>query len=153
MRGKTIGLAVVGLAVLVLAGSLVLGMRGGGAVGEAGGAGPGESGPRVRVEVLNAAGLPGLARLGTERLREAGFDVVYYGNGRAFASDTSLVLDRAGNPGAAHEVSAAIGIPRVESRPDTTLFLEVTVVLGTDWVGAPSPAADSAAADTAEAGS
>lgn len=148
MRPGTIALAGVGLAVLVLAGSLVLGMRadGGGATEPA----EEESAVRIRVEVLNAAGVPGLARLATERLREAGFDVVFFGNARSFAPESSLVLHRAGSPDAANEVARAIQIPRVESRPDTTLFLEVTVVLGKDWAGAP---ADSAAADSAESGS
>ena len=35
---------------------------------------------RVRVEVLNAGGVPGMASRATDHLRESGFDVVYYGN-------------------------------------------------------------------------
>jgi hypothetical protein len=96
-------------------------------------------GERVRVEVLNAAGVPGLARIATDRLRDAGFDVVYFGNNRGFAPESSLVLDRVGKPEHADEVARAIEIPRVLSRPDSTLYLEVTVVLGKDWSGVPAP--------------
>ena len=96
-------------------------------------------GERVRVEVLNAAGIPGLARTATDRLRDAGFDVVYFGNNRGFAPDSSLVLDRVGKRALADDVARAIEIPRVASRPDTSLYLEVTVVLGKDWVGIPAP--------------
>ena len=97
------------------------------------------AGERVRVEVLNAAGIPGMARAATDRLRDAGFDVVYFGNNRGFAPESSLVLDRVGKPAVAQQVARAIDIPRVDSRPDTTLYLEVTVVLGKDWSGIPAP--------------
>jgi hypothetical protein len=90
---------------------------------------------RIRVEVLNAAGIPRLAQRGTDQLRDGGFDVVYFGNARGFHRDTSLVLDRVGDPAAAAAVAEAIGIERVRSEPDTSLYLEATVVLGRDWVG------------------
>jgi hypothetical protein len=99
---------------------------------------PMTAGARVRVEVLNAAGQAGLARLATGTLRDHGFDVVHYGN--ASAADSSIVLHRAGNPGAAHAVARAIGVRRVESRPDTTLYLDVSVILGSDWQPPTPPA-------------
>lgn len=102
-------------------------------------------GERVRVEVLNAAGVPGLARVATRTLRERGFDVVYFGNARGFAPESTLVIDRVGRAETAREVAAALEVERVLSRPDSTLLLEVTVVIGRDWKGAPPPA-DSAAA-------
>ncbi len=89
--------------------------------------------PRVRIEVLNGAGRAGLAREATERLRDRGFDVVYFGNDRAFGRDSSVVLDRVGSEEAARAVAAALGIPAVRSDPDSTLLLEVTVILGKDW--------------------
>lgn len=93
---------------------------------------------RIRVEVLNAAGVAGLARAGTERIRAAGYDVVYYGNAAAFGRDTSVVLDRSGRPDAARAVAAAMDIPLVLERPDTSLYLDVTVILGRDWSGIPA---------------
>jgi len=91
------------------------------------------AGPRTRVEVLNAAGRAGLARAATERLRAQGFDVVYFGNASGFGRDSSIVLDRAGDPAAAAAVAKALGIPTVRSEPDPGLYLEVTVILGLDW--------------------
>lgn len=88
---------------------------------------------RVRVEVLNAAGIPRLAQRGTELLRDQGFDVVFYGNASGFPPDSSVVVDRVGDLAAAMAVAEAIGIERVRLDPDSTLYLEVTVVLGEDW--------------------
>lgn len=86
----------------------------------------------VRVEVLNAAGRPGLARLATGQLRDAGFDVVYFGNAES-RQDSSAVIDRAGRPEAARAVAAALGIARVVSQLEPGLQLEATVLLGLDW--------------------
>ena len=100
---------------------------------------PGEQGTdRVRVEVLNAAGIPGLARRATERLRDSGFDVVYFGNSSSFGPDSSLVVDRAGKLEVAQAVARAVEISTVRSEPDPSLYLEATVVLGRDWSGAAS---------------
>ena len=108
-------------------------------------AAPGE---RVRVEVLNAAGIPGLARVVTRTLRERGFDVVYFGNARGFSPESTLVIDRVGREENAREVAAALEVERVRSRPDSTLLLEVTVVVGRDWKGArEAAAADSASSE------
>ncbi len=87
---------------------------------------------RVRVQVLNGSNRSGLARLATDQLRDAGFDVVNIGNA-ASPAKMSVVLDRAGNPEVAQRVAAALGITRIESRPDTALYLEVTVILGPDF--------------------
>lgn len=134
-------LVAVALAVLVLIGSLVAGVREGDRDPRVvGGAGIDDlSDDRVRVEVLNAAGITGLARSATERLRSAGYDVVYYGNAPAFGRDTSVVLDRLGKPDAARSVADAVGIPLVREAMDTTLYLDVTVIVGTDWEGIPAP--------------
>jgi hypothetical protein len=102
------------------------------------------AGERVRVEVLNAAGIPGLARVVTRTLRERGFDVVYFGNARGFSPESTLVIDRVGREETAREVADALEVERVRSRPDSTLLLEVTVVVGRDWKGA----RDVAAADS-----
>lgn len=85
------------------------------------------------MEVLNAAGRPGLARRGTERLRARGFDVVYFGNATGDRADSSVVIDRTGNLAAARAVADALGIRNVISRPDFNLYLDATVVLASDW--------------------
>lgn len=94
-----------------------------------------ELGGVVRVEVLNAAGTPDIARHATERLRSAGFDVVYYGNADAFDRDSSVVLDRSNRLDAARAVADVLGIRNVRSRPDSNLYLDVSVLLGREWRG------------------
>ncbi len=89
---------------------------------------------RVRVEVLNAGGREDMARLATDHLRDRGFDVVYFGNAETFGQDSTVVLDRAGRPRAAAAVGQALGTSRVESQPDSNLYLDVTVLLGSGWV-------------------
>jgi hypothetical protein len=144
-----VGLFLTLLAVAALIGSLawgLLGGRGGPSSSlpepDAREAPPAASVPapaaRVRVEVLNASGRPGLAREGTRILRDAGFDVVSFGNAEGYSPDSSLVLDRAGRIETARRVADAVGIRRVQARPDANLYLDATVVLGRDWRSAPS---------------
>ena len=89
---------------------------------------------RVRVEVLNAGGREGMARLATDHLRDRGFDVVYFGNAEDFGQDSTIVLDRAARPQAAAAVGQALGTDWVESQPDANLYLDVTVLLGSGWL-------------------
>ncbi|HEX7050986.1 MAG TPA: LytR C-terminal domain-containing protein [Longimicrobiales bacterium] len=95
------------------------------------------SGARLRIEVLNAGGRAGMARAATHRLRDRGFDVVYYGNAEEFGRDSSVVVDRVGDLESARAVADALGIRAVATHPDSTLLLEVTVLLGKDWRPAP----------------
>ncbi len=93
---------------------------------------------RVRVEVLNATRIRGLARRGTFVLRDRGFDVVSIGTS-AQQSESTLVLDRTNHPDWAQRVARALGGARVEARPDSTLYVDVTVLLGRAWRPPPEP--------------
>ena len=88
--------------------------------------------PRVRVQVLNATKTRGLARRATLYLRDQGFDVVDMGTTAAMR-DTTLVLDRSNHPDWARTVATSLGTARVESRPDTSRYLDVTVLIGSSW--------------------
>jgi len=87
---------------------------------------------RVRVEVINATRTSGLARQATRLLRDRGFDVVTYGTS-GVTQDTTVVLDRSSHPDWARRVGQALGGARVEARPDTSRYVDVTVVLGATW--------------------
>jgi hypothetical protein len=87
---------------------------------------------RIKVEVLNASGQRGLARRATFALRDAGFDVVRFANDPV-RRDSTLVLSRSGRDDWADLVARALGGARVESRPDSARYLDVTVLLGADW--------------------
>ena len=89
-------------------------------------------GVRIKVEVLNASGQRGLARRATFALRDAGFDVVRVSNDPTYR-DSTLVLIRSGKDDWARLVARALGGARVESRPDSLRYLDVTVLLGSDW--------------------
>ncbi len=88
---------------------------------------------RVTVDVLNAGGVDGMARVATDHLREAGFDVVSVGNASSFDQDSTTVIDRAGSLQKAAAVADALGVRAVVSEPDANLFVDVTVRLGSDW--------------------
>jgi hypothetical protein len=89
-------------------------------------------GKRVLVEVLNGSGRRGLARAATRVLRQAGFDVVYFGTVRETGSPT-VALARRGDSTAAARVARALGASAVRVATDTLLRLDVTVILGDDY--------------------
>jgi len=91
-------------------------------------------GRAIRVEVINGAGVRRLARRATEHLRELGFDVVYYGNAEQFDRDSSVAIARTDSIEPARRVADALGVLRVERRVDHNLFLDVSLILGRDWV-------------------
>lgn len=103
---------------------------------------------RVRVEVLNAGASQGAARRVTDRLRDDGFDVVFYGNAASFGRDSSVVLDRTGHVAEARSVADALGIRKVVSQPDSNLYLDVSVLLGKDWLSGGGPMGTAAQART-----
>jgi len=89
-------------------------------------------GVRVRVQVLNATRTRGLGRRATHYLRDRGFDVVEIGTARE-TRDSTLVLDRSGHPEWAALVGELLGGAPVEARPDSSRYLDVTVLIGASW--------------------
>lgn len=89
-------------------------------------------GVRVRVQVLNTTGRRGLGRRAMLHLRAHGFDVVELGNASP-ARDSTLVIDVSGNPEWAERAAAAMGDAKVESRPDSSRYLDAVVLVGRSW--------------------
>ena len=87
---------------------------------------------RVRVQVVNATTVRGLARRATRYLRDRGYDVVEVGT-TGQRRDATLVLDRSGHREWAARVARAMGGAPVEARPDTSRYLDVTVLVGRSW--------------------
>jgi hypothetical protein len=128
MKRKTLGLALVG-AVLAVATATALPAR----RGLSHAAKPSDrSGQRVRVQVLNATRVRGLCRRAMLYLRDQGFDVVEVGTTKVL-QDTTLVLDRSRHPEWAQNIATSLGGARVETRPDTSRYLDVTVLVGSSW--------------------
>jgi hypothetical protein len=96
-------------------------------------------GVRIRVEVRNASTVQGLARRATFHLRDRGFDVVESGNSDE-KHDSTIVLDRSRHPEWARLVANAMGdaTPVVES-PDSTHYVDITVLVGPSWRPPPKP--------------
>ncbi|HEX8453675.1 MAG TPA: LytR C-terminal domain-containing protein [Longimicrobium sp.] len=147
-RLQTFGIFATLVLVAVLIGSLVAGVMKGRSRAALPAAADSPSAPtaadavpagRVRVQVLNASGRPGLAREATRVLRDRGFDVKEFGNGQGFPPDSSVVLDRVGRIEVARQVADAVGIRRITARPDSNLYLDATVVLGRDWSAPRAP--------------
>ncbi|HEU5217289.1 MAG TPA: LytR C-terminal domain-containing protein [Gemmatimonadales bacterium] len=89
-------------------------------------------GDHIVVEVLNGSGKRGLARTATRALRQAGFDVVYFGTVPDSIA-TTQVLARRGDSLAAVRVARALGGARTALKTDTLLRVDVTVLLGGDY--------------------
>jgi hypothetical protein len=90
------------------------------------------AGVRIRVQVLNATSTRGLAQRATDLLRDRGFDVVEIGTNRE-KMDSTLVLDRSNHPDWAKRVAAVLGGAKVLERPDSSHYLDVTVLIGGSW--------------------
>ncbi len=87
---------------------------------------------RIRVEVMNGAGTRGLARRATAAMRDAGFDVVGSGNWTE-RLDSSLVVVRNGRMDWGALAAEALGGARVIARPDSSRYLDLTIVVGAAW--------------------
>jgi hypothetical protein len=136
-RMEAIGAAAVLIACAAFIASFAFGLRGSGSERTVTPARPGsvaDPAPREgRLEVLNASGRAGVARATTLRLRDAGYDVVFFGNASAALGDSTVVISRVTDDAVARHVARTLDITRVASQPDATLFLDATVVLGRDW--------------------
>ncbi len=90
------------------------------------------AGVRIKIEVMNASTVRGLARRATMHLRDRGFDVVAVGTSRD-RRDSTLVVDRSGHPEWARLVGNAMGGAAVELRRDSSRYLDITVLVGASW--------------------
>ena len=88
-------------------------------------------GVRIKVEVLNGTRTKGLARRATFFLRDRGFDVVGSGTNAAQRTST-IVYNRSGHADWAARVGRAMNSP-VVNLPDSSRYLDVTVILGANW--------------------
>lgn len=89
----------------------------------------------IQVEVLNGAGVPGLATVFTNKLRDNGFDVVESGNFDTYDIKETLVIDRSGILENAKKVAKALGVSEknVIQELAPSYFLDATIVIGSDY--------------------
>ena len=95
---------------------------------------------KVTVEVLNAGGSIGAARVGTLLLRRARLDVVYFGNADSAQSGRvrNQVLIRRGDTTGVGRVIEALGTAEVVEAPDPARLVDLTVLLGKEFATATS---------------
>lgn len=91
------------------------------------------AGERIRVEVLNGSGVTGLARAVTQRLRNGGLDVVYFGSDSTGTLDSTQVLVRQGDAAMGARVRRVLGSGSVRAAPDPSRLVDVSVRLGRDY--------------------
>jgi hypothetical protein len=94
-------------------------------------------GTRIKVEVLNGTRTQGLARRATQYLRSRGFDVVGSGTNIEPRANT-VVYNRSSHPEWARLVARALNATAL-NLPDSSRYLDVTVILGADWRPPPLP--------------
>ncbi|MDB4884581.1 MAG: hypothetical protein JWN79_19 [Gemmatimonadetes bacterium] len=139
MKGLRTGAVLLLVLVMLAGGAWVLRARQGAAtvipvlgLGQAADLPRAPEGVRIRVQVLNTTRTRGLARRATRMLRDRGFDVVEMGTTTP-TRDTTLVLDRSGHPDWAAQVATVMGVARAVARPDTSRYLDITVLVGSLW--------------------
>ena len=94
---------------------------------------------RVRVQVLNGTGVPGLAQEVQPLLVPAGAVVSLTGNADSFEYETSqVVFYRDEDLGAAREIRRALGVGEVVRSLVPLDVVDVTVVVGADFVAEPT---------------
>jgi len=94
----------------------------------------------VRVRVLNSTDINGLAKRATAILRDQGFDVVEYeGEKRKTPRAFTLVQTHTGHADWGDRIVRVLGKGTIEMKPDTSRYVDVTVLLGLDWKGPTQP--------------
>jgi len=89
----------------------------------------------IQLEVMNGAGVDGLAAEMSDYLRDVGFDVVAVDNYVQSDVSRTVVMDRIGNPDAAQQIALALGLEedRIQQELKPTWFLDASVIIGQDY--------------------
>ncbi len=88
----------------------------------------------IRLQILNACGVKGLAARTAEYLKARGFDPVEIGNSDDIR-ELSEVVDRVGDMQSARQVAYAVGVPDslISVEVDSNLYVRTTVVIGKNY--------------------
>jgi hypothetical protein len=84
------------------------------------------------VLVLNGCGIEGIGLETARYLREKGLDVVDFRNADSFDYEETIVVDRAGDMGAALEIARMLRIPNVIQQIPETPLVDIIIVVGAD---------------------
>ncbi len=92
----------------------------------------------VKVEVWNATNRKDLAYNVQRKLRQYRIDAVRWGNFGIYKKYT-IVIDRLGDIELAHKVAKIVGSSVVKTEIDKTRFVDLSIVLGNDFMGVGKP--------------
>ena len=84
------------------------------------------------VLVLNGCGTEDIGLRTTRYLRDRDFDVVDFKNADSFDYEETIVVDRAGDMGAALEVARMLRIPNVIQQIPETPLVDIIIIVGAD---------------------
>lgn len=84
------------------------------------------------VLVLNGCGIEGIGLETARYLRGLGLDVVDFRNADSFDYEETIVVDRAGDMGAAVAVARMLNIPNVIQQIPETPLVDIIIVVGAD---------------------
>jgi hypothetical protein len=85
----------------------------------------------ANIEVLNGAGVPGLAARTADRLSQAGFTVANVGDAPRPQPETSINAKPAARS-TAEQIAAAVGIPSSRVTTNANLTTDIQIILGAD---------------------
>jgi hypothetical protein len=91
----------------------------------------------VRIEILNGAGVAGLASRTAQLYKSYGFRIASVTNAERNDYERTVVLDRRGNPDGARRVAELIRCEQIHSQIDENRdeTVDVTIILGKDFDG------------------
>ncbi len=88
----------------------------------------------IKIQVLNGSGKSGVAHAVRDKLVRNGFNVVEFGNADFQNYQHTLILDRVGNIKKSLYVGSILNCDKVYSKIDHFLLVDVTVIVGEDYM-------------------
>ncbi|MGB9824429.1 MAG: LytR C-terminal domain-containing protein [Candidatus Hydrothermia bacterium] len=89
--------------------------------------------PKIKVEVINASGVPGLAKKVTFLLREEGFDVVYFSHVAETLNKTVVVERSDSSFSHAKHLAKWLRVSEITLEWDYDKISDCALVIGTDY--------------------
>lgn len=97
------------------------------------------NGVRVRVRVVNGTDVRGLARRATLLLRDLGYDVVDFDGDAKAGRERTVILSHTDHANWAQRLQRAMAASAIEVSTDSAHYVDLTVLLGSDWKAPTQP--------------
>ena len=99
-----------------------------------------KTGHKIKLEIRNGCGIPNLARMYTDFLRDKGIDVLDSKNAAHFDYLETKILHHRGDLNRALALAEILMIDenKIIEDKDETLFYDLTLIIGKDYINLPS---------------